>query len=94
MELQFQVIHSNNLKIINELLVRASQMNMTDSRHSFLFTHPVSFDVYLASICMNFQDLSLLEEFLGPNEENLRCNISGIRLVQKLPLIKVRQHCV
>ncbi|CAD5211400.1 unnamed protein product [Bursaphelenchus okinawaensis] len=67
------VVHSENIGIVHELLIKASRLNMTEYRYSYLFTHP---------------DLALLEDFLNSDTHNYRCNISGMRLVQKAPLIK------
>ncbi|CAD5215751.1 unnamed protein product [Bursaphelenchus xylophilus] len=67
------VVHSQNIGIVHELLIKASRLNMTEYRYSYLFTHP---------------DLALLEDFLSTDTQNYRCNVSGMRIVQKSPLIK------
>ncbi|KAI6226192.1 Glutamate receptor ionotropic, kainate 2 [Aphelenchoides fujianensis] len=67
------VVHTKNIGLIHELLLRANRMSMCDFKYSYLFTHP---------------DLSLLDEVLGFDRFNYRCNISGIRLSQKAPLLK------
>ncbi|KAI6194048.1 Glr-4 [Aphelenchoides besseyi] len=67
------VVHTKNIGVIHELLLRANRMSMCDYKYSYLFTHP---------------DLSLLDDVLGFDRYNYRCNISGIRMSQKQPFVK------
>ncbi|KAI1711990.1 receptor family ligand binding region domain-containing protein [Ditylenchus destructor] len=67
------IVHTDEVSTVHTLLARASLLNMTENRYSYLFTN---------------LDLRLLEDFFVSMNAPYRCNISGIQLVKHSPLLK------